>query len=90
MPHVFEISLVTDYNRIYQISDEFEIDFILVPGIGFTRDGKRLGRGGGFYDKYLEKTLPQTLKIGVAFSLQIIDTMRKENHDVPVDLLITD
>ena len=67
-----------------------EIDFILVPGIGFTRDGKRLGRGGGFYDKYLEKTLPQTLKIGVAFSLQIIDTMRTENHDVPVDLLITD
>ena len=67
-----------------------EIDFILIPGIGFTRDGKRLGRGGGFYDKYLEKTLPQTLKIGVAFSLQVIDTMRTENHDIPVDLLITD
>jgi 5-formyltetrahydrofolate cyclo-ligase len=67
-----------------------EIDFILVPGIGFTHDGKRLGRGGGFYDKFLNNPLSQTLKIGVAFNLQVLATMRTETHDMSVDLLITE
>ncbi|MDA7650170.1 5-formyltetrahydrofolate cyclo-ligase [Verrucomicrobiales bacterium] len=76
----------SNHNKI----SPMEIDFILVPGIGFTRDGKRLGRGGGFYDKYLEKTSSQSLKIGVAFNLQILDEIRTETHDIPVDLLITE
>ncbi len=67
-----------------------EIDFILVPGIGFTLEGKRLGRGGGFYDKFLNQILPPTLKIGVAFKLQVLDEMRTQNHDISVDLLITE
>ena len=67
-----------------------EIDFIIIPGIGFSRDGKRLGRGGGYYDRYLETTLEQTLKIGVAFSLQIIAEIPMQTHDIAVDLLITD
>ncbi len=67
-----------------------EIDFILIPGIGFTHDGRRLGRGGGFYDRLLDETSPQTLKIGVAFNLQVLDKMQTEAHDMAVDLLITE
>jgi len=66
-----------------------KIDFIIVPGIGFSPDGTRLGRGGGYYDRYLETTLEQTLKIGVAFSLQIIDEIPSQTHDIPVNRLIT-
>ena len=71
-------------------TNAIEIDFIIVPGIGFSRDGTRLGRGGGYYDRYLATSSEQTLKIGVAFSLQIIDVIPAQPHDIPVDHLITD
>ena len=71
-------------------TNAIEIDFIIVPGIGFSRDGTRLGRGGGYYDRYLATSSEQTLKIGVTFSLQIIAEIPMQTHDIAVDLLITD
>lgn len=63
-------------------------DIIIVPGLGFTREGKRLGRGKGFYDRYLEKTL--ALKIGIAFDLQIEKDIPTDVHDVLMDFVVTD
>jgi 5-formyltetrahydrofolate cyclo-ligase len=67
-----------------------EIQLILVPGLAFTRDGHRLGRGGGFYDRYLAKLPPGTVKIGVCFEMQIVTAIAPESHDVRVDSVITE
>lgn len=50
-----------------------ELDVILVPGLAFTRDGERLGKGGGFYDRYLAQGGVKALLLGVAFSCQIVE-----------------
>ena len=61
---------------------------ILVPGLAFGEDGSRLGRGKGFYDKYLENF--SGLKIGICFSEQIFEELPMEPNDVFVDYIVTD
>lgn len=63
-------------------------DLILVPGVGFSPIGQRLGRGKGFYDRYLE--LYSGLKIGIGFEMQVEDEIPCEEHDVLMDYLITE
>ena len=65
-----------------------KIDLIIVPGIGFDKRGNRLGHGKGYYDKLLRKL--KTIKIGLAFELQIVDQIPTDENDVPVDLIITE
>ncbi len=65
-----------------------DLDLIIVPGIAFDRRGHRLGFGRGFYDRILKKTT--AYKVGLAFHEQIIDEIPNEEHDVPMDLIITD
>jgi 5-formyltetrahydrofolate cyclo-ligase len=65
-----------------------DLDLILVPGIAFDKRGHRLGHGHGFYDRTLKKT--RAFKVGLAFDEQIVDEIPNEEHDVPVDLIITD
>lgn len=67
-----------------------EIDVILVPGLAFTRRGERLGRGGGYYDRYLASLPVGTLKIGVCFDCQIVATLPMEPHDQTVDDVVTE
>lgn len=62
---------------------------ILVPGLSFTREGKRLGKGGGFYDKYLEK-YPGHRTAALAYEFQITSDLPTELHDKPVDCVITE
>lgn len=64
------------------------LDFILVPGVGFTPSGGRLGRGKGYYDRMLAAA--PGLKCGVAFDLQVIPELPLEPHDVRLDLIITE
>ncbi|NPA54227.1 MAG: 5-formyltetrahydrofolate cyclo-ligase [Aquificae bacterium] len=63
------------------------IDVIVIPGIAFDKRGYRLGYGKGFYDRFLKKT--KGLKVGLAYDFQVLDKLPKEEHDVPVDILIT-
>ena len=65
-----------------------EVDVFLVPGVAFTASGKRLGRGGGYYDKLLSK-YPDTLKIGLTFNERIIEDIPTENHDISMDYVFT-
>jgi 5-formyltetrahydrofolate cyclo-ligase len=64
------------------------LDLILVPGLAFDRKMGRLGYGGGFYDRFLAKT--KALKIGVAFSFQIVDQLPQDPLDQKVDLILTE
>lgn len=60
---------------------------VLVPGLAFTKDGKRMGRGKGFYDRFLAGR--NCLKYGIAFPEQIVDDLPVEPHDVVLDGVFT-
>ncbi len=70
--------------------DPTTIDFIVVPGLAFTRDATRLGQGGGHFDRFLPLLADDCLRIGVAFREQIVDGLPVESHDVTLDLVVTD
>ena len=70
--------------------DPLTIDVVIVPGTAFTRDGHRLGQGGGWYDRFLQTVRPDCVTIGVAFSEQILDEVPVEAHDIPVHAVVTD
>lgn len=65
------------------------IDMIIVPGIAFTKKGARLGRGKGFYDKFLKNMPDRIKKIGLAYDIQIIKGLPVTPRDIPVDIVIT-
>ena len=54
----------------------------IVPGLAFTRDGARLGRGGGWYDRLLAGAVPDSFKVGAAYPFQIVDSIPLEDHDM--------
>jgi 5-formyltetrahydrofolate cyclo-ligase len=66
------------------------IDLVIVPGLGFTATGYRLGRGMGFYDRFL--ALPEFvgLSCGLAYEEQVVPALPVLDHDVPLSMLITD
>jgi 5-formyltetrahydrofolate cyclo-ligase len=64
-----------------------DIDLMIVPARAFTPEGDRLGRGGGFYDKYMALPGFRAVKYGVAFGCQIFDSLPTDPHDIPVDRL---
>lgn len=67
-----------------------EIDLIFVPGIAFTETGKRLGRGGGFYDRLFAQPELTAVKIGLCFDAQLLPELPSESHDRAVDHVITE
>jgi 5-formyltetrahydrofolate cyclo-ligase len=68
-----------------------EVEFALMPGVAFARDGARLGYGGGFYDKLLALSGAQrpTL-VAAAFALQIVEQLPQEATDVRVEWIVTE
>ncbi|HMB01269.1 MAG TPA: 5-formyltetrahydrofolate cyclo-ligase [Spirochaetota bacterium] len=64
-------------------------DIALVPGLGFNKNLFRLGYGGGFYDRFLP-ACKKTIKIGCFFNLQQCEELTAENHDIPLDIIITE
>ena len=60
------------------------VDVWLVPGLAFTRNGKRLGYGGGWYDRLLAEAPKDAWKIGIAHAFQVMDDLPSEPHDVPL------
>lgn len=68
--------------------DYSSIDVIIVPGVAFDNQGNRLGRGKGYYDRFLKK-IPATKKIGICFDFQMIEQIPTEKNDIPMDDIIT-
>lgn len=69
-------------------NDLREIDVAVVPGIAFTSDCKRMGRGRGYYDRML-LSLPNAYKIGICFPFQLLDSIPFDDYDVSMDKVIT-
>ena len=66
------------------------LDFVIVPGIVFDKKGNRVGRGKGFYDRFLKLMSPQTTKIGFAFSFQIVEQVPVNENDIAMDKIVTE
>jgi 5-formyltetrahydrofolate cyclo-ligase len=63
---------------------------LLVPLVGFDREGCRLGHGGGYYDRTLAAMDPKPLTIGVGFELGRLETIWPQPHDIPMDAIVTE
>jgi 5-formyltetrahydrofolate cyclo-ligase len=66
------------------------IPLFLVPGLAFDTAGRRLGYGLGFYDRAFAAAAPGAIKVGLAFDLQIIESVPADPHDVPMDFVVTE
>lgn len=92
MARMSDLNVRTDFGfKILGPADdapEAHPEVILIPGLGFTESGVRLGRGKGFYDKYLSHY--RGVKIGICFSLQLEEMLPSEEHDVNLDYIVTE
>ncbi len=70
--------------------DPGSIDVVVVPGSVFDREGGRLGYGGGYYDRFLEKDAFRALRIGYAYEQQVVQKVPTEPHDQYMDYIVTE
>ena len=73
-----------------QLLDVAAIDWVLVPGVAFDRDGHRIGYGGGYYDRLLPLLRADAYRVAGAFELQLVDHVPAASHDVAVDAVVTE
>ncbi len=67
-------------------ADYDSIDLVIVPGMAFDRTGNRLGRGKGYYDRFL--SLLKASKVGICFDFQMVDSIPTLPHDIRMDVVI--
>jgi 5-formyltetrahydrofolate cyclo-ligase len=73
-----------------EVIDPGEIDIVVTPAVAFDRTGRRVGYGGGFYDRFLPTT-PDAARIGIGFAVQLLDDDLPSGHfDLRVDAVVTD
>lgn len=66
------------------------LDMVVVPGVAFDKQNNRLGRGGGYYDRFLGSLPSRVSTVGLAFDFQIVDALPpKEEHDIPMSCVLT-
>ena len=66
------------------------IDLAVVPGFAFDSQGNRLGHGKGYYDRLLQSFTDKTTTVGLAFECQIVPEIPQDEHDMPVDIVVTE
>lgn len=76
-----------DESQHQRINPE-EIDLFLCPATAYTLCGERLGKGGGYYDRYLRRKRPDAITLGIVFSCQVVPEIPTEAHDLLVDLVL--
>ena len=82
------ISGPLDIPQPANLQGEVVPDLVIVPLLGFTAGGQRLGQGGGHYDRWLEAH-PETTAIGLAWDCQLRDALPTEPHDWPLAMIVT-
>ena len=71
-----------------EVVEPADIDVMVVPGVAFTATGARLGRGRGYYDRYLSREGFRAVCIGVCFAEQMVDALPVEPHDRAMDAVV--
>ncbi|MCM1309309.1 MAG: 5-formyltetrahydrofolate cyclo-ligase [Butyrivibrio sp.] len=61
----------------------------IVPGLAFDTSCNRVGYGGGYYDRFLEKH-PSLITVGIAYNVQIFEDIETDENDIPLDMVVTD
>ena len=64
-----------------------DTSLVLMPGMAFDREGHRMGYGGGFYDKFLERE-PNHPTLALCYDFQLLPHLETEPHDIPVDTVL--
>lgn len=67
-----------------------QVEFVLVPGVAFTRQCERLGYGGGFYDRFIRSLAPRPALVAAAFALQVLPELPMSETDQRVDRVATE
>ena len=82
--------VVGDFDILEPIAEPYtgKIDLIIIPGVAFDNNKNRLGRGKGYYDRFLIK-YPNSYRLGICFKFQIIPEVPTEPFDLPMDEIIT-
>ena len=70
--------------------DVKNIDVLIVPAVAYDKNCYRLGYGGGYYDRFIERLRDDAITIGIAFDLQLFDSIPKEEHDAQLNYIITE
>ena len=90
-----EKELIKGHYGIHQPGEEHirpvpleEVDVMVVPGLAFDKNGHRLGHGGGYYDRFLEKAPPSVFTVGLAFDFQLVDELPLHATDIPIDKVL--
>jgi 5-formyltetrahydrofolate cyclo-ligase len=71
-------------------ADTGDVEFALVPGLAFDRQGARIGRGGGYYDRFLARLHLSALRVALALEFQVYPAVPTADHDQRVDLIVTE
>lgn len=71
-------------------ADVSHLDAIIVPGVAFDSKGGRMGYGGGYYDRFLATLKKLPFLVGVGFSIQVVEHVPLESHDVLLDAVVTE
>jgi 5-formyltetrahydrofolate cyclo-ligase len=67
------------------------IDVVVTPGVAFDHRGRRVGYGGGYYDRFLPTVAPEAVRIAIAFEVQLVEDDLPAGHfDLPVDVVVTE
>lgn len=82
-------NILTPKKEFIREVDPSILDLVLVPGLIFSKNGYRVGYGGGYYDRFLEQT-EDVIKVGICFDMQIADEVPIGKYDIPVDYIITE
>ncbi len=83
---VYDIPTVPEVDKCFW--SPADIDVVIVPGSAFDADGRRIGMGGGFYDRFLEKS--SAVKVALAYDCQMFPQIPAEEYDKKVDIIFTE
>lgn len=78
-----------DHTRLPEYGPQ-DVDLVVLPGVGFDSACGRLGYGGGYYDRLIEKLKPGTPLVALSFEAQVADKVPSESHDKPMDKVVTE
>ena len=67
-----------------------QLDLVIVPAVAFSINGYRIGYGGGYYDRFLERLTADTMTIGITYDDLLFEELPQEDHDLPVDMVVTE